>query len=77
MNLTLFSLLACLLKDLNKELSQKLEAQTQRLELLTAQRMASENVLAKPIDTHGRTDTTEYADEGDEVRLLLDVALVF
>jgi len=55
------------LKDLNKDLSQKLEAQTQRLELLTAQRMANESVLARPIDTHSIQDTTEYTDEGDEV----------
>ncbi|WOL15178.1 hypothetical protein Cni_G23959 [Canna indica] len=55
------------LKELNKDLSQKLEAQTQRLELLTAQRMANENVLAKPIDAHSRHDATQYADEGDEV----------
>ncbi|XP_010928776.1 protein BLISTER isoform X2 [Elaeis guineensis] len=55
------------LKDLNKDLSQKLEAQTQRLELMTAQRMADENVLAKPVDSHIMHDTIEYADEGDEV----------
>ncbi|XP_064981366.1 protein BLISTER-like isoform X1 [Musa acuminata AAA Group] len=55
------------LKDLNKGLSQKLEAQTQRLELLTSQRMANENVLAKPIDMHSTHETMEYADEGDEV----------
>lgn len=55
------------LKDLNKDLSQKLEAQTQRYELLTAQRMASDNILARPIDTHNVQDLAEYADEGDEV----------
>uniref|UniRef100_A0A6V7QSN1 Protein BLISTER n=1 Tax=Ananas comosus var. bracteatus TaxID=296719 RepID=A0A6V7QSN1_ANACO len=55
------------LKDLNKDLSKKLEAQTQRLELLTAQQMANEHVLAKPMDVHIVNDTTEYADEGDEV----------
>lgn len=55
------------LKDLNKDLSQKLEAQTQRLELLTAQRMANENVLSRPTDSHSIQDTTEYTDEGDEV----------
>ncbi|XP_008795781.2 protein BLISTER-like [Phoenix dactylifera] len=55
------------LKDLNKDLSQKLEAQTQRLELMTAQRMADENVLAKPVDSHIMHDKIEYADEGDEV----------
>ncbi|KAK1325296.1 hypothetical protein QJS10_CPA01g02513 [Acorus calamus] len=57
------------LKGLNKELSQKLEAQTQRLELLTAQHMANENVLMRPTnpDSHSIHDSTEYADEGDEV----------
>lgn len=55
------------LKDLNKELSRKLEAQTQRLELLTAQRMANENILTKPPNSHNIPDTMEYADEGDEV----------
>ncbi|KAI0527398.1 hypothetical protein KFK09_002998 [Dendrobium nobile] len=55
------------LKDLNKELSRKLEAQTQRLELLTAQRMANENSLTKPTNTDNIPDTMEYADEGDEV----------
>ncbi|RLN22461.1 uncharacterized protein C2845_PM07G32300 [Panicum miliaceum] len=55
------------LKELNKDLTQKLETQTQRLELLTSQRMANENVLAKPIDTRSINDATMYADEGDEV----------
>ncbi|KAL5220141.1 hypothetical protein ABZP36_024854 [Zizania latifolia] len=55
------------LKDLNKDLTQKLEIQTQRLELLTSQRMANENVLAKPIDIRSINDATMYADEGDEV----------
>ncbi|RLN05258.1 uncharacterized protein C2845_PM13G16900 [Panicum miliaceum] len=55
------------LKELNKDLTQKLETQTQRLELLTSQRMANENVLAKPIDTRTINDATMYADEGDEV----------
>ncbi|XP_074573611.1 protein BLISTER-like isoform X1 [Curcuma longa] len=55
------------MKELNKELSQKLEAQTQRLELLTAQRMANENHLVKPMDNRGAHDMIEYADEGDEV----------
>ena len=56
-----------ILKELNKDLTQKLESQTQRLELLTSQRMANENVLAKPIDTRSINDATMYADEGDEV----------
>ncbi|KAJ1286764.1 hypothetical protein BS78_03G376700 [Paspalum vaginatum] len=55
------------LKELNKDLTQKLEIQTQRLELLTSQRMANENVLVKPIETHSINDATMYADEGDEV----------
>ncbi|CAL4972523.1 unnamed protein product [Urochloa decumbens] len=55
------------LKELNKDLTQKLESQTQRLELLTSQRMANDNVLAKPIDTRSINDATMYADEGDEV----------
>ncbi|WVZ67712.1 hypothetical protein U9M48_016755 [Paspalum notatum var. saurae] len=55
------------LKELNKDLTQKLEIQTQRLELLTSQRMANENVLAKPIETRSINDATMYADEGDEV----------
>lgn len=56
-----------ILKELNKDLTQKLETQTQRLELLTSQRMANENVLVKPIDTRSINDATMYADEGDEV----------
>uniref|UniRef100_A0A0D9V9D5 Uncharacterized protein n=1 Tax=Leersia perrieri TaxID=77586 RepID=A0A0D9V9D5_9ORYZ len=55
------------LKELNKDLTQKLEIQTQRLELLTSERMANENVLAKPIDTRSIDDAAMYADEGDEV----------
>ncbi|KAL6840382.1 hypothetical protein ACP4OV_030192 [Aristida adscensionis] len=55
------------LKELNKDLTQKLEIQTQRLELLTSQRMANENALAKPTDIRSINDATMYADEGDEV----------
>uniref|UniRef100_A0ACD5XAP5 Uncharacterized protein n=1 Tax=Avena sativa TaxID=4498 RepID=A0ACD5XAP5_AVESA len=55
------------LKELNKDLTQKLETQTQRLELLTSERMANENVLARSIDTRSVDDATMYADEGDEV----------
>ncbi|EHA8588784.1 protein BLISTER [Cocos nucifera] len=54
------------LKDANKDLSQKLEAQTQRLELMTAQQMANENVLTRPADSQ-IMHATKYADEGDEV----------
>ncbi|KAI3885817.1 hypothetical protein MKX03_009031 [Papaver bracteatum] len=55
------------LKELNRELSRKLEAQTQRLELLTAQSMASENLRARQADLLTMNDSTAYADEGDEV----------
>ncbi|XP_026422076.1 protein BLISTER-like [Papaver somniferum] len=55
------------LKELNRELSRKLEAQTQRLELLTAQSMASENLQARQPDLLTMNDSTTYADEGDEV----------
>ncbi|CAI9287343.1 unnamed protein product [Lactuca saligna] len=64
------------LKDLNKELSQKLEVQTQRLELLTSQSMsmvgagdANNNNNIPPRKPASRTvvDHTPYADEGDEV----------
>ncbi|KAJ9154070.1 hypothetical protein P3X46_027448 [Hevea brasiliensis] len=55
------------LKDLNNELSRKLEAQTQRLELLTAQSMANENVPSRLTDSRTTQDNTAYADEGDEV----------
>jgi hypothetical protein len=55
------------MKDLNNELSRKLEIQTQRLELLTAQSMASENIAARLPDSHTVQDSTAYADEGDEV----------
>nr|BAJ85548.1 predicted protein [Hordeum vulgare subsp. vulgare] len=54
------------LKELNKDLTQKLETQTQRLELLTSERMANQNVLARPVDTHFN-DATMYADEEDKV----------
>ncbi|KAK9287791.1 hypothetical protein L1049_016231 [Liquidambar formosana] len=55
------------LKDLNKELSRKLEAQTQRLELLTAQSMANESIPARQPDSRAIHDSAAYADEGDEV----------
>ncbi|GAB2233354.1 hypothetical protein Drorol1_Dr00002576 [Drosera rotundifolia] len=56
------------LKDINKELSHKLEVQTQRLELLTAQSMANENAPARqPIDARVVQNNIPYADEGDEV----------
>ncbi|XP_021290512.1 uncharacterized protein LOC110421281 isoform X2 [Herrania umbratica] len=55
------------LKELNMELSRKLEAQTQRLELLTAQNMAIEHMPARQPESRIMHDNTPYADEGDEV----------
>ncbi|TYJ19776.1 hypothetical protein E1A91_A09G215300v1 [Gossypium mustelinum] len=55
------------LKELNNELSRKLEAQTQRLELLTARSMASEHIPARQPESQIMHDNTQYADEGDEV----------
>ncbi|KAL6344328.1 hypothetical protein AAG906_037906 [Vitis piasezkii] len=55
------------LKDLNKELSRKLEVQTQRLELLTSQSMANEVIQARQPDSRIMHDNAAYADEGDEV----------
>ncbi|KAJ4841157.1 hypothetical protein Tsubulata_016920 [Turnera subulata] len=55
------------LKDLNNELSRKLEAQTQRLELLTAQSMSTGNAPARSPDPRTIQENTTYADEGDEV----------
>ncbi|CAF2158659.1 unnamed protein product [Brassica rapa] len=55
-------------EELNKELSRKLEVQTQRLELLTAQNMAIDNVSpAKQPDSHVVQERPPIADEGDEV----------
>lgn len=59
------------MKDLNKDLSRKLEAQTQILELLTAQSMANNGNPAKHPDPRSVLDNTAYADEGDEVRFML------
>ncbi|CAN4095677.1 unnamed protein product [Withania somnifera] len=55
------------LLELNKDLTRKLEAQTQRLELLTAQSMATGNNQARQPDALTVQDSTTYADEGDEV----------
>ncbi|KAJ8763952.1 hypothetical protein K2173_003734 [Erythroxylum novogranatense] len=55
------------LENLNKELSGKLEVQTQRLELLTAQNIASGSIPAKLPDSLTVQENTMYADEGDEV----------
>ncbi|TYI92073.1 hypothetical protein E1A91_D02G041500v1 [Gossypium mustelinum] len=51
----------------NEELSRKLEVQTQRLELLTAQSLASEYIPARQPEPRKIDDNTPYADEGDEV----------
>ncbi|CAJ1967898.1 unnamed protein product [Sphenostylis stenocarpa] len=55
------------MKEINKELSRKLEIQTQRLELLTAQSMVNENISTKQPDSRAMYENTQYADEGDEV----------
>ncbi|XP_017633740.1 protein BLISTER isoform X2 [Gossypium arboreum] len=55
------------LKEVNEELSRKLEVQTQRLELLTAQSLASEYIPARQPEPRKIDDSTPYADEGDEV----------
>ena len=72
-----FALSVCILtiflftfKDLNKELSLKLEAQTQRLELLAAQSMVNENIQARPTDSRTVHENAAYTDEGDEVSYL-------
>lgn len=63
------------MKELNKELSQKLEVQTQRLELLTAQSMANENIAVKQPTALVVRESVAYADEGDEVILLFSFHL--
>ncbi|KAL0414152.1 UNVERIFIED_CONTAM: protein BLISTER [Sesamum radiatum] len=55
------------LLELNKELTRKLEAQTQRLELLTAQSMVNDNTQPRQLDSRAVHENTTYADEGDEV----------
>lgn len=55
------------LQELNKDLTRKLEAQTQRSELLTAQSMATGNNQTRLPDALSVQDSTTYADEGDEV----------
>lgn len=55
------------LLELNKELTRKLEAQTQRLELLMAQSMANDNNQPRHQDIRTVPESTTYADEGDEV----------
>ncbi|PHT85491.1 hypothetical protein T459_07597 [Capsicum annuum] len=55
------------LKELNKDLTRKLEIQTQRLELLTAQTMANDNKQLRQPDAVSVHENIAYADEGDEV----------
>ncbi|XP_059290007.1 protein BLISTER isoform X3 [Lycium ferocissimum] len=55
------------LKELNKDLTRKLEVQTQRLELLTSQSMANDNSQVRQPDAVSVHDHMAYADEGDEV----------
>lgn len=55
------------LSELNKELTRKLESQTQRLELLMSRSMANENIQSRQPDLHSEHENTAYADEGDEV----------
>nr|XP_004497763.1 protein BLISTER [Cicer arietinum] len=54
------------MKEINKELSRKLEVQTQRLELLTAQNMVNENISTVQPDSRATYENIPYADEGDE-----------
>lgn len=62
------SSLSSTLAELNKELTRKLEAQTQRLELLTTQSMTTNNnAQPRRPDTRVVHENIPYADEGDEV----------
>lgn len=58
---------AAMLRASNREFSQKLEAQTQRLELLISQNMAHEGRSAGPRNFDNMHEEIEYVDEGDEV----------
>lgn len=58
---------ASMLRASNREFSQKLEAQTQRLELLISQNMVHEGHLVGPRNFHNMHEEIEYVDEGDEV----------
>lgn len=60
-----------MVKELNKDLTRKLEIQTQRLELLTAQTMANDNKQLRQPDAVSVHENIAYADEGDEVTLHL------
>ncbi|KAG6428224.1 hypothetical protein SASPL_112475 [Salvia splendens] len=61
------------LLELNKELTRKLEAQTQRLELLMAQSMANDNNQPRHQNIQTVPVSITYADEGDEVMFLLSL----
>ncbi|KAL1368068.1 hypothetical protein HN51_022171 [Arachis hypogaea] len=65
--LTLESSECSRMREINKELSWKLELQTQRLELLTSQSMVNENISGKQPEFTSMYENTPYADEGDEV----------
>jgi hypothetical protein len=58
---------ASMLRASNREFSQKLEVQTQRLELLISQNMAHEGRLVGPRNFDNMHEEIEYVDEGDEV----------
>ncbi|GER50097.1 hypothetical protein STAS_27375 [Striga asiatica] len=60
------------LLDLNKELTRKLEAQTQRLELLMAQSIAADNPQQRQLDPRVVHESTRYADEGGGEGIGLD-----
>lgn len=56
------------MKELNKDLTRKLEVQTQKLELLTSKSMVTDAGLARHADARiNHENTPQYADEGDEV----------
>ncbi|KZV15258.1 hypothetical protein F511_27540 [Dorcoceras hygrometricum] len=59
------------LSELNKELTRKLESQTQKFELLMSQSMANENIQPRLPDLRDEHENNTYADEGDEVMHLL------
>lgn len=58
---------AAQLRALNSDLSQKLEATTQRLELIVAQGMAQGNKSTEEVTSRVAPVALDYVDEGDEV----------
>jgi multidrug resistance efflux pump len=58
---------AAQLRALNSDLSQKLEAQTQQLELAVAQRMAHGSRVSVQVAPKPGIVATDFVDEGDEV----------